>query len=45
MKPDTPPTGEGRDDNPRWVNRAVPVVTALAGLIGALAALVSAVRG
>lgn len=44
MDLESSPTPEGNGGVPPWVNRLVAVVTPVAGLIAAVAALVTALR-
>ncbi|MFF9361612.1 hypothetical protein [Streptomyces griseoluteus] len=45
MKPDNSAVGERGDDHAKGPNYWVSILTAVAGLVGALAALITALRG
>jgi hypothetical protein len=45
MEPQHPPAEESRDERPPLGSRLFALITSVSALIGAIAALVSAVRG
>lgn len=44
MEPEPPPAQELNEGSPRWVNSVVTILAPIAALIGAIAALITAVR-
>lgn len=45
MEPDNSAVEERGDSDAKGLNRWAPIITAVAGMLGAVAALVSALRG
>jgi hypothetical protein len=44
MEPERPPAQELNEAHPRWINTVVTTLAPIAALIGAIAALITAVR-